>query len=180
MNDIIAKKTFYFGKIAYMGKRRTCAAEVEMEYRNTETGTELSICGSIWNHLHTDIYSGGQNLDEMKEYLANNKTFMRLYNLWKEWHLNGMHSGTARQETAVNEWLKRTGERYDYTAACKYLESIGLYVDTLADNESLNHETDRANRNHYEYGYGWIMRKIPQEVEAEIYDLLGYEQQQAA
>ena len=180
MDNIIAKQTFNFGKIAFIGNRRTCAAEVTMEYRKTETGTELSICGSIWNHSHTDIYSGGQNLDTMKKYLAANKTFMRLYRLWKGWHLNGLHSGTAKQEAAVNEWLKQTGGRYDYTAACEYLKGIGLYVDTLADNERLAHETDRANREHYEYGHGWITRLIPADVEAEIYDLFGYEPQQAA
>ena len=180
MDNIIAKQTFNFGKIAFIGNRRTCAAEVTMEYRKTETGTELSICGSIWNHLHTDIYSGGQNLDTMKKYLAANKTFMRLYRLWKGWHLNGLHSGTAKQEAAVDEWLKQTGGNYDYTAACEHLKSIGLYVDTLADNETLSCETETANRNHYEYGHGWIHVAIPAEVEAEIYELLGYERQNMA
>ena len=151
-----------------------------MEYRRTDIGTKLSICGSIWNHLHTDIYSGGQNLEEMKKYLYDNETFMRLYRLWKNWHLNWMQSGTAKQEAAVNEWLKQTGKKYDYTAACEYLKGIGLYVDTLADNERISYETGTANRGHYEYGHGWIMRIIPEEVEAEIYDLLGYEPQQAA
>ena len=94
--------------------------------------------------------------------------------------MNGMHSGTAKQEAAVKEWLKQTGGRYDYAAACEYLKGIGLYVDTLADNERLAYETDRANREHYEYGHGWITRLIPAEVEAEIYDLLGYEPQLAA
>lgn len=180
MDNIIAKKTFTFGKIAFRNNRRTCLAEVTMEYRRTETGTELSICGNIWNHLHTDIYSGGQNLDTMKRYLWGNETFMRLYRLWKGWHLNGLHSGTAKQEAAVNEWQKQTGGRYDYTAACEYLKGIGLYVDTLADNERISHETDRANRNHYEYGHGWIMRIIPAEVEAEIFDLFGVENKAAA
>lgn len=180
MDNIIERKTFKFGKIAYNGDRRTCAAEVTMEYRKTDEGKELSICGSIWNHLHSNIYSGGQNLDEMKKYLYDNSTFMRLYRLWKGWHLNGMHSGTSTQEEAINEWLKQTGGRYDYTAACEYLKGIGLYVDTLADNERLFCETETANRNHYEYGHGWIMRIIPADVEAEIYDLLGYEPQQAA
>ena len=180
MKNIIAEKTFNFGKIAYTNNRRTCAAEVTMEYRNIETGTELSICGRIWNNLHTDIYSGGQNLDTMKRYLSHDKTFMRLYRLWKGWHLNGMNCGTAKQTAAVNEWLKRTGGRYDYKAACEYLKGIGLYVDSLADNERIPCETETANREHYEYGHGWITRLIPAEVEAEIFDLLGYEQRQAA
>ena len=181
MDKIIAKKTFNFGKVAYTSNRRTCAAEVTMEYRETETGKELSIRGNIWNHLHTDIYSGGQNLDEMKKYLAHNKKFMRLYNLWKNWHMNGMHAGTAKQEAAVKEWREKNGGgMFDYTAACEYLKGIGLYVDTLADDETLSCETERANRNHYEYGNGWIHKAIPQEVEAEIYDLLGSDSNQAA
>lgn len=180
MQNIIAKKTFNFGKIAYTSNRRTCAAEVTMEYRNTESGKELSICGAIWNNLHTDCYSCGQNLDEMKKYLSHDKKFMRLYGLWKNWHLNGLNSGTAKQEAAIEEWRKVNGGRFEYNAACEYLKSIGLYVDTLAENEVLSVETPLANRNHYEYGHGWIMRLIPEDVEEEIFDLLGYEPQQAA
>lgn len=169
----ILKHTFKFGKVAYTGNRKTCPAEVTLELREEDKGLELSICGAIWNHLHTDIYSGGQNLDEMKKYLAHNKTFMRLYRLWENWHLNGMHSGTAKQEAAVNEWRKHVGGSYDYTAACEYLKGIGLYVDSLADNERLATETFKANRKHYEYGHGWIHRDIPTEVEAEIFSLCG-------
>ena len=173
--ETIIKKTFDFGKVAYTGNRRTCAAEVELELRDTGHGLELSICGSIWNHIHTDIYSGGQNLDTMNRFLSGNETFRRLYKLWKGYHLNGMNAGTARQTAA----LEKAGIK-EYVAACDYLKSIGLYVDSLADNERLSVETERANRNHYEYGYGWIMRDLPAAVIEEIYNLCGVEYRKAA
>ena len=65
MKKTLIKKTFVFGKVAYTGNRRTCPAEVELELIDEGNGLELLISGSIWNHIHTDIYSGGQNLDTM-------------------------------------------------------------------------------------------------------------------
>ena len=175
MKKTLIKKTFDFGKVAYTGNRRTCAAEVELELEEGDRGLELSICGVIWNHIHTDCYTCGQNLDTMKKYLAGNEMFARLYRLWKLYHLNGMNAGTARQKAAL-EKAGITG----YDAACDYLKSIGLYVDKLADNERLSVETERANRNHYEYGYGWILRDIPAADLDEIYNLCGIDTRKAA
>ena len=175
MKKTLIKKTFKFGKVAYTGNRRTCPAEVELELIDEGNGLELLICGSIWNHIHTDIYSGGQNLDTMKKYLAGNETFARLFRLWKLYHLNGLNAGTARQKAA----LEKAGIT-DYVAACNYLKSIGLYVDKLADNERLSVETEKANRNHFEYGYGWIIRDIPAADLDEIYDLCGIDTRKAA
>lgn len=170
MKTTLISKTFNFGKVAYTGNRRSCAAEVKLELYNTDSGVALSICGAIWNHIHTDCYTCGQNLDTMKHYLGGNPTFMKLYTLWKSYHLNDMKAGTARQSEA----LEKAGI-HEYRAACDYLKSIGLYVDTLAPNEHLKVETETASRNHYEYGHGWITREIPAAVIDEIYTLCGYE-----
>ena len=175
MSKTIISKTFNLGKVAYTGSRRTCPAEIELELKECDRGIELSICGSIWNHIHTDCYTCGQILDEMKKYVGGTPTFARLYRLWKLYHNNGMNMGTARQKAAL-EKAGITG----YDAACDYLKSIGLYVDKLGANERLSAETEKANRNHFEYGYGWILRDIPDAAIDEIYDMCGIEYRKAA
>ena len=84
--NIVIKKTFNFGKIAYIGKRRTCPADVELTLYLENGHYELAIVGNIWNHLHTNAYIGGQCLEEMREYITA-PTFNRLYSLWKSYHL---------------------------------------------------------------------------------------------
>lgn len=178
------KRTFDFGKIRYTNKRnRVNRVTVEMELRQqggettftvdcktgekTITGTtpvyyELSICGSIWNASETDIVCGGQCLDEIARYksqLNNPALFAVLYDLWKNYHLNGMNAGTPEQEKAVEEW-KAAGNRYDYTAACEMLKSRGLYTVNytgLAVGRRYENEP-------YTYGHGWIVQELPESV----------------
>lgn len=175
MSRTIIKKTFDLGKVAYTGSRRTCPVEIELELRECDQGIELSICGSIWNHIHTDCYRCGQCLDELKKYVGGNPTFDRLYRLWKLYHNNGLNAGTERQQADLEEAVIT-----DYDAACDYLKSVGLYVDKLGKNERLSAETEKANRNHFEYGCGWILRDIPDADMDEIYDVCGIDTRKAA
>ena len=144
----IAKATINFGKINYTGTGA-----------RTPEYVELSICGEIWNHPHTDIICGGQCLDEMHKYLRNNATFAKIYQIWKRYHLNGMRAGTPEQEEAIAKW-KAAGNKYDYGAACAYLQSIGLYDVPF---------TGKAcgkvyNGERYKYGHGWIVEELPDDV----------------
>ena len=53
--------------------------------------------------------------------------------LWEEWHLNGTHAGTPKQEEAVKKWMAK-GNRYDYTNACTvlgHLDSNGEAIDPI-------------------------------------------------
>lgn len=173
--ETIISKTFDFGKIAYNGNRRTCPAEVTLELQRTESGLVLSISGAIWKPNRSDCYACGQILDIMHRYLGGDPVFVKLYNLWTAYHLNDLNAGTARQAAA----LEKAGIT-EYNAACAYLKTVGLYVDSLADNESLAVETKTANRKHYEYGHGWITRQIPAAAVAEICGLCGVEPSAAA
>ena len=151
-------KTFKFNKIAFYGTRRINIPEVTMELRDTAKGPELSICGSVWNSKHTDIIMGGQCIDELAEFdsLRNNDLFMKLYSLWKNYHLNGMHAGTVKQEKAIKEWhTKDKYKAFTYDDDCKYLDSIGLLDD-----------------DGYRYGSSWLYRAIPDEDMNEIKALL--------
>lgn len=142
------KKKFSFGKVDLLGiGRKTCPVVVEVELRETDKGPELSIRGNILNHISTDCYVAGQCLDTIADFVKN-PLFKELYRFWQLYHLNGLHAGTVDQEHAIEEW-KKLGNKYDYTAVCEYLKSIGLY--------EVMHEGKL-----YRYGSGWLYRPIPE------------------
>ena len=136
------KKTFNFGKIDYMGRgRKDCTVDVTicLKERGGEkvldkdgnfTGNycnkyvEFTASGNIWNYLHSDIYSGGQNIDEIAEYIKT-PLFQIIYTFWKKYHLNGMHAGTPEQEEAIEKW-ESEGNKYDYKKACEMLKNCEI------------------------------------------------------
>lgn len=179
------KKTFNFGKIDYMDRgRKDCAVDVtiELEEKGGEevfdrngnfTGKycnkyfEFTAVGNIWNHLHMDIYSGGQNLDEIAKHVKT-PLFQKIYTLWEKYHLNGIHAGTPEQEKAVEEW-KAKGNKYNYAEACGMLKNCGLYEVPL--NADLI-GTRKADGKPYKYGHGWVIFNIPENDLKEIKALL--------
>ena len=80
--------------------------------------------------------------EEMKQ------LYSRIYNIWNEYHLNDLQSGTKRQTEMLTKELHRADH---YTEACKYLESVELLEDRG-----------------YKYGSGWLCKEIPSEIIAEI------------
>ena len=191
MNNNVRSRKFNFGKVAYWPKhRKSNAVEVEISLRKLVNGQlEFSACGDIWNCRHTDCLSGGQNLDTIHEYIKDNVIFNEIYDIWKNFHLNGVNSGTRKQEAALVEESDRRNaehrakgekeekplnysERYD--DACKYLKSIGLYIDKLGEGEVLGYENPKEGitSNHYPYGYGWITRVLSERTLKRIRSLL--------
>ena len=153
------KRNINFGKVDYLGiDKKTCEVIVAVELQEKKQGQEvLSICGEIWNNIKSDIYSGGQNLDTIKEFrkkLNNPKLFDRIYRFWKLYHLNNLHVGTQKQERAILKWEEK-GNKYDYRKACEYLQSINLFSD-----------------NGYRYGYSWLYEPIPKEDLKEIKQII--------
>lgn len=112
-------------------------ADLEVEITNRNGYPEFTVSGS---------YCGGcgQVLDEIKPRTNAQKD---LLDMWKNWHLNGMHAGTEKQEQAIKEW-KNKGNKYDYDKACEYLKSINMYEDVYDGKP-------------YKYGSGWICRPLP-------------------
>lgn len=178
------KKTFNFGKIAYTGTKRINLVEVTVELRNhggqptftidpktrakTPTGNttpeyvELSICGNVWNSRRTDCVCGGQCLDTIAEYrdqISDPELFDFLYDMWKRYHLNGMHAGTPEQEAAIAAW-EAEGNRYEYAAVCDMLKSCGLYeVNYTGLSVGRRYENEP-----YKYGHGWLVQELPGDV----------------
>ena len=175
------KKTFNFGKIDYMGRgRKDCAVDVTIwleekggekvldkdgnfagDYCNKYI--EFTASGNIWNHYHSNIYSGGQNLDEIAKYIKT-PLFQKIHTLWEKYHLNSLHAGTPELEEAIMKW-EAEGHEYDYEKACEMLKSCGLYevplnVDLIG--------TRRADGKPYKYGHGWVIFNIPEKDLEEI------------
>ena len=196
MDKVILKHRFLLGKINVNGtENRINEVEIKLELRKcggdrtftvvngtrkytgskTPTFTELSICGDVWNQKHTDIVWGGQCLDHIYDVrnqmtAANRAIFERLYKLWRNWHLNGMHAGTPEQEKAVAEW-KAAGNEYDYKAACEMLKERGLY-EVPFTGKTVGR---KWNGEPYRYGSGWIVHELPRSVLKEVKALCGEE-----
>ena len=178
------KKTFNFGKIDYMDRgRKDCTVDVtiSLEEKGGEkvldkdgnfTGdycnkyVEFTASGHIWNNLHTNYYSGGQNLDEIAEYIKT-PLFQKIYTFWEKYHLNGMHAGTPEQEEAIEKW-EAEGNKYDYEKACEMLKKCALYEVPL--NADLI-GTRKAYGKPYKYGQGWVIENIPENDLEEIRNL---------
>lgn len=183
------KRTFKFGKIAmWPTSRKANAVEVEISVRMLNNGQpEFSAMGAVWNCRHTDWISGGQNLDELRKYIKD-PVFEEIYDLWVNFHLNGMYSGTAKQTQALKEESDRRnathrakGEKEEeplnfasrYEDACEYLKSINLYIDSLGEGEVLScEEGGKVTAKHYPYGCGWVTRILTDETMKRINSLL--------
>jgi hypothetical protein len=70
-----------------------------------------------------------------------------------------MNAGTKKQTEAIKDWLKNSGQRYDYEKACEYLKKINLY--------EVEH-----NGQPYKYGHGWIAFEIPRETIERITEII--------
>lgn len=187
-NENERTRKFQFGKIAYWPtSRKSNLVEVDICLKKQDNGEyEFTAMGSIWNCRHTDHISGGQNLDTIRKYV-NDPIFVEIYEIWKNFHLNGLNSGTKRQKDALeketerrNALHRKNGEKEEkpltyaerYEDACKYLKSIGLYIDKLDDDEVLNYETKDVRADHYPYGRGWITYVLTESVVKRIKSLL--------
>ena len=143
------KKVFKFGKIAFYGSRKINLVTVEIELKENEKNQVVfTASANVWNNLKTDIIMGGQCLDDLQPYFKNNQLFNKIVTLWNQYHLNDMHAGTPEQEKSIKEHFEKIDQRYDYTIACDYLKSIGLY-EVLIDGTP------------YKYGHAWLYESIP-------------------
>lgn len=147
------KKTINFGKIDFYGRGgKINSVDIEVELRERDGRSVLSVIGIVWNARHTDWTFGGQCLDTLMPFFKDNERFSEIHRLWKSYHLNDMHAGDKAQE----EYLKNhfVG-RYDYSEACEALKQAGLY-----------------EHDGYEYGRGWVYEPIPEDDLKIIKDLI--------
>lgn len=147
-------KTISFGKIAYNDKKRTNLVTVEITLKEDKNGRPVfSASANVWNNRKTDIYMGGQCLDtiyeDYKYQLSDLPLYEEILGLWERNHLNDLNAGTKEQTAAIEAW-EAEGNKYDYTEACEYLKSIGMYE--VQQGETM-----------YKYGHGWVYREISED-----------------
>ena len=182
-------KIFNFGKIDYYGKGRKinavtvtvslahCGGDTTYDKDGKITGKtpeyeEFTASGDIYNAFGTDVVCAGQCLETIAEYI-DDPVFMQILNLWRKYHLNGMHAGTPEQEAFVERYLadmKATdpNHRYDYTEAKEALKAAGLLTV-----EYTGKTTGRMyDHEPYTYGHGWVVNDLPESVLEEIKSLL--------
>jgi hypothetical protein len=111
----------------------------------------------VWNPRETDIYTGGQMVEEAVAYFPNDKKAHRMKAIWEEWHLNDLVAGSPAQM----EWLKENPveDRMNYyRSASDALAKVGLNPDPgyLQDGKP------------YKYGHSWLKKELPAEVIEEI------------
>ena len=145
----------FLGKVDYRGTGKRYKAYVEFEL---SPDGNFTMSGEIWNTKETDIVAGGQMVNELVKYFPHDTRLKRMVEIWERWHLNDMKAGTPAQEFAIADWLKHNGNEYEYTAACDYLQSVGLY--TVPD--------PRDYTKTYRYGHAWLKEEIPENVKATI------------
>ena len=97
--------------------------------------------GQCLDYIHEDIEQF-MTPDELKA------LYRRIYEVWREYHLNDLQSGTKTQTEALTKELHRVDH---YTEACEYLKSINLLEDRG-----------------YKYGTGWLCKEIPADIVEEI------------
>lgn len=143
-------KLINFGKCDWYGNgRKINPIEVCVGLNERDGKPVFTARATVWNARRTKPVAGGQCLDSLKDELKDNKLFTEIYRLWESYHLNDLHAGTKEQEDAVTKWLV-SGNIFEYSKACDYLKSIGLY------------EVEYEGKP-YKYGTGWIYFEIKQE-----------------
>lgn len=129
------KRKFTF-ETHYEGKEAKAYVEIELKDNDCFSCSG----GLIQDNEHVFC---GQCLDSLTPILVGNHLFEVLYDLWKKYHLNDMHPGTPKQESALRKaHIANWASEYD--TCCKYLDSVNLLVD-----------------DGYKFGSSWLKEEIP-------------------
>ncbi len=177
------KTTINLGKIDFNGSgRKNCKVTIEVEIKPVhpsfltwnltpvpEDAVELSICGNIWNPRETDTACGGQCRDAIREFFIGNKNIQRLCDIWDEYHLNGLKSGTREQTEALRDMPKAAYPGSHYDKACAWLKDKNLLEVPYPDGRYT--KTDGLGRSEpakYKYGSAWLYQPIPQAIIDEV------------
>ncbi len=129
-------------------EKETVSPHLSTDLQELLIATKLSISGNIWRPDKSDIFSGGQNSEEIKKLFPGNEMVQKIIRIWERWHLNDLKSGTNKQDEILNQYKEDNPDwRYSYTEACDILKRNDLYIDR-----------------DYKYGYAWLTEELPQEV----------------
>lgn len=88
------KNIYAIGKIDYLkcGQKENLVT-LEWELKDGV----FSMSGNVWNRTKTDIYCGGQIVDQIAKLFPHNKRVQEMFEVWNQWHLNDMQAGCEHQ-----------------------------------------------------------------------------------
>lgn len=106
--------------------------------------------------------AGGQILEELYQVLATKKKmteeFLKVFNWWKEYHLNDLKAGTERQ-TVILEMKEKERDGADWY---NWARIVLLESDMVIDRG-------------YDFGHAWLLKKIPDSVVEEMKKFVEWE-----
>jgi hypothetical protein len=104
------KITLSFGKIAYQNpKRRANLAEVTWGWSKLEGNKEpyFSVTGSIWNHIGTDIVTGGCSVQKtIARFIHGNDILKKIVDLGEKYHLMNYSAVPKEAKDEINSLLE--------------------------------------------------------------------------
>lgn len=199
---IVSKGRHVLGKLSRnLDKHppRNCEAVLTWELSEAEPGKpKFSAQGEVWNHLKTDIVSGGQCVDTLAKLFPHDKLAQRICETWSQYHMNDTKAGTPEQEAALEAGLAeyadglrndpekdrlfysdgspnwhaiaaRDGKGSYYDISCAILEKAGLLDVPVTDTvRSAALGGLPEGATTYRYGSRWLYSSIPAEVIALI------------
>lgn len=159
------RKTMELGKVDYNGSgRKNCMATLEWEL--TDTGN-FSMSADIWNPRHTDIYCGGQCVDEVVAYFPNNAKVQRMAEIWRLYHLNDMKAGCIHQRLAGWDKVRIPFDELPNSHANRDKDGImAIWIYKTEHPKGLLAEP--CPECGYKYGTSWLKEAIPQDIQDEI------------
>jgi hypothetical protein len=168
------EKEIEIGMIKYPYEHYAHRATIEITLQKKSKGLVLSICGNVWNHIHTDLIQCGQIQDTFKEALnhyemlsagdhptftklfVNYKKLRQLLTIWDKWNLNDLNAGCIHQRIAKWDEVK-----LDDT---KPLTQDNMATWTTPDKNPKGLLTVPCTICGYKYGTAWLLEELPQDI----------------
>lgn len=157
------KTEFEIGKMDgenYGGFKEGLPVTLEIELKQKDKGETLSISGNVWKPSKTDIVSGGQCQDAIREALKDGslklangykkEEVLKLLDIWDVWHLNDMKAGCSHQRVMIQAMNHTHGEKFFY--ADNYSEVVKIP------------EFKKCSECGYKYGSAWLHEPLPEDV----------------
>jgi hypothetical protein len=123
--EVIFNKEFIFKQNGYRAEveisLKECIKERAVEY------IEFTASGRLYRH--GELYTWGQCLDAMASVIEDDH-LKRIVELWRRWHLNGMHAGCEHQWHLEHEASEHIGE---ICSVCGYRFGSSWIVEELPE-----------------------------------------------
>jgi hypothetical protein len=163
------KKKYELGKCDYSGSgHKNCLAVITWEWN----GKRFSMQAEIWKPNKSDIYCGGQCVEEVAAFFPGDRKAQRMVEVWKRWHLNDMRAGCEHQR--AEGWNKRPIDpskpldAYGKHCAGQKIDSWNMLVWIGRDEHPEGLLNEPCPVCGYRYGSAWLREEIPADVAKEI------------